>query len=187
MSDWSAIVVEGAERELRAFVSGFVADRGLDPSSVVFGDDVGLAHDGLADRLRALLGGGRHVVLVPQDLSTPLVDALRRAGPEVGLDVLDCDPIHETSFRFSAEVFARDVATVIRQALAARVPDVRFAEHTEEEEAHDENKGVELYAPVHDYTYRVRGKVVGPLGGVLQLRRALGEIEAVTVDCLEVE
>ena len=187
MSEWNAIVVEGGERELRAFVSGFVADRGLDPSCVVFGDDVGLEHDGLAEKLRALLRGGHHVVLVPHDLAAPLLDALWRVGPGIGLRVADRGPVHEASVRFAAEVFARDVAAAIRKTLADRPPEVRFAEHAEEEHAEAGHKGVELYAPVHEYTYRVRGKAVGPLGAILRLRRALGDIEAVDVGAVQVE
>src|SRR5258706_6485174 len=80
MSHWYTVVIEGHERDLRAFVSGFVADRGLDPATVVFGDDVGLEHESLVERLRTLLRGGHHAVLAPGDVADPLVEAVERGG-----------------------------------------------------------------------------------------------------------
>jgi hypothetical protein len=70
MGNWHVIAVEGPERELRAFVSGFLADRKADPSSVVLGDDVGLETGSPGDRMRALLHGGHHALLVPDALAT---------------------------------------------------------------------------------------------------------------------
>src|SRR5258706_13801628 len=185
MSHWYTVVIEGHERDLRAFVSGFVADRGLDPATVVFGDDVGLEHESLVERLRTLLRGGHHAVLASGDVADPLVEAVERGGGPVGLRIADHHPVASASFRFAAEVFSRDVSSAIRAILNALPAGVRFEEHSESEEASQhEHKGVELYAPVHDYAYRVEGKAVGSLDGILDLRRRLAEIEAVALEPL---
>jgi hypothetical protein len=184
MSDWHAIVVEGGEGEIRGFVAGFLADRQADPASVVLGDDVGLEHESLVERLRALVKGGHHALLVPHDLAAPLVEALWRVGGDVGLRVADRHPIAGAHFDCEAEVYARDVSSAIRAALAGLPDGVHFERHAEHEEAHDGHTGVELYAPVHDYTYRVKARVAGPLAGVLAVRRRLEAIEAVTLSSL---
>ena len=95
MGNWHVIVVEGSERDLRAFVSGFLADRGADPTRVVFGDDVGLESESLHERLRALLRGGHHALIVPDDLATALGDALVRGGTALGLRIADRHPAIE--------------------------------------------------------------------------------------------
>lgn len=184
MSDWHAIVVEGGERELRGFVAGFLADRQTDPSRVVLGDDAGLEHESLVERLRALLRGGHHAVLVPEDLAAPLVEAFARAGGDLGLRVADRHPIAGARFDCEAEVYSREVSSAIRAALQALPDGVHFEQHGEDEETHAEYEGVEIYAPVHDYTYRVTARVAGPLAGVLAVRRRLEAIEAVTLSSL---
>jgi hypothetical protein len=184
MADWHVIAIEGRERDLRAFVSGFLADRGADPARVVFGDDVGLEHESLHERLRALLRGGHHALLVADDLATALGDALVRGGTALGLRIADRHPIATASFAVAADVYARDVATQIRAVVRALPAGVHLTQHSEHEEEHAENRGVELYAPAHHYAYRVRGTLAGPVDGVLAVRRQLGDIEAVRLEPL---
>ena len=181
MSDWQVIMIEGHDRAVRAFVTGFLADRRLASTAVVFGDDVGLERESVHERLRALLKGGHHAVLVPDDVASALADALARGGGAVGMRIADRHPLTGASFRFSVEVYSREVATQIRLALRALPPGVRFEQQSEHEEEHADAKGVELYAPEHHYAYRASGTLVGPVAGVLDVRRGLGEIEAVTL------
>ena len=87
MSSWQAVVVEGQERTLRAFVAGFTGDRGVDPASVMLGDDVGLEVGSIGEWLLELVGQGHHVVLAPEALGAALADAIAQTGKEVGLRV----------------------------------------------------------------------------------------------------
>jgi len=184
MADWYMIVIEGSERDLRAFVSGFLADRGADPARVAFVDDVGLERESLHERLRALLHGGHHALIVPDDLATALIQAFERGGEAHGLRVAHRHPVATATFGFAAEVFARDVSTAIRTVVGALPAGVHATQHSEHEEEHAESKGVELYAPAHHYAYRVRGVLTGPVEGALNVRRRLADIEAVRLEPL---
>src|SRR2546426_2846942 len=85
MTAWHELVVEGAERTLRAFVAGFLAGRG-EHAGGVFGSDVALAAGSLRGRLRALFAAGSpHVFLAPAPLALPLGQAPREPGRGVGL------------------------------------------------------------------------------------------------------
>jgi hypothetical protein len=161
-------------------VSGFLADRKAEPSAVVLGDDVGLEKGSLGDRMRGLLHGGHHAVLVPDELATALGDALAQGGSGVGLRVAERRPVTRASFGVHAEVYAREVATQLRAALRG----APMSQHSESEEAHAEDKGIELYAPVHSYAYRMRATVDGPVGDVLAVRRRLADIEAAEIEPL---
>jgi hypothetical protein len=184
MSDWHVIVVEGHERDLRAFVTGFLADRPAEGTMVVLGDDVGLEHESVHERLRALLKGGHHAVLVPHDVAAPLIEALWHVGSGVGLRVADRHPVADASFAVAAEVFSREVATDLRAVLGDLPAGVHFTQHSEHEEDHAEEQGVDLYAPVHRYAYRMRGTIAGPLAAILAVRRRLGDIEAARIEPL---
>ena len=72
MSAWEAIVVDGRERDLRAFLAGFAGDRGVDPGMLVLGDDVGLEAGSVGEWLLELIGTGHHVVLAPDTLALAL-------------------------------------------------------------------------------------------------------------------
>ena len=187
MNEWHVIVIAGPERDVRAFVAGFLADRAADPAQVLFGDDIGLEPASLGERLRALLQGGHHAVLAPSELASALADAVARGGGALGLKVADRHPVAGATFGLEAEVFSREVSATIRAALRVLPDGVRFTQHSEQEQEHAEDKGVELYAPAHHYVYRVRGRLAGPLEGILTVRRSLADIEAVRLTPLHLD
>src|SRR6185503_15594362 len=103
MNEWQVIVIEGRERDVRAFVAGFLADRTADPTQVVFGDDVGLEPEPLGARLRGLLRGGHHAVLAPSEPASALADAIAGGGDALGLRVADRHPVAGATFALDAE------------------------------------------------------------------------------------
>ena len=187
MSTWQAVVVEGQERDLRAFVAGFTGDRGVDPASVVLGDDVGLEVGSIGEWLLELVGQGHHVVLAPEALATALVDAIECTGQKVGLRVERSHDIETASFGVRVETFSREVSASVRAVLDALPAGVRMDERQEQEKSTGEPHGVELYAPLHEYTYRASGRVTGPVAGVLEVRHRLEEIEAASLESLHVD
>jgi hypothetical protein len=186
MSTWQAIVIEGQERNLRAFIAGFTGDRGVDPASVILGDDVGLEVGSIGEWLLELVGQGHHVVLAPEQLGVALVDAIERTGQKVGLRVERSHDIETASFGVRVETFSREVSASVRAVLDALPAGVRMDNRQEQEKSTGEPHEVELYAPVHEYTYRVSGHVTGPIAGVLAVRRRLGEIEAASLESLHI-
>ena len=187
MSTWQAVVVEGQERTLRAFVAGFAGDRGIDPAGVVLGDDVGLEVSSIGEWLLELVGQGHHVVLAPEALGAALADAIAQKGKDVGLRVERVHGIESASFAVHVETFSREVSAAVRDALDPLPAAVRLDDRQEQEESTGEPHGVELYAPVHEYSYRMSGRVTGPVAGVLEVRRRLGEIEAASLEPLYVD
>src|SRR5215475_6786400 len=119
MSTWTAVVVDGRERDLRAFIAGFTGDRGVDPDSVVLGDDAGLEAGAIGEWLLELIGKGHHVVLAPAVLADAFAEAIEQRGDEVGLRVERCHPVEGVTFAFRVETFSRDVAAAVRAALVA--------------------------------------------------------------------
>jgi hypothetical protein len=186
MSIWKAIVVDGRERDLRAFIAGFTGDRGIDPRGVILGDDVGLEAGSIGEWLLELVGKGHHVTLAAAALADALAQAIQQCGEDVGLRVERSHEVAGASFVFRIDTFSRDVAASVRAALHALPADVRVEERQESEQSTGDGHGVELYAPLHDYTYALSGRVTGPVGGVLEVRRRLAEIEAAVLESLYV-
>ena len=184
MGNWHVVAVEGSNRELRAFVAGFLADRKADPSAIVLGDDVGLEKGSLGDRMRALLHGGHHAILVSDELAGPLQDSIAHAGSGVGLRIVDRHSVATGSFAFAAEVYSRDMSAEIRAIVKSLPPGVGCTQHGESEEEHADAKGLELYTPVHHYAYRTRGTLEGPVTGILEILGRLAMIEALQLEPL---
>jgi hypothetical protein len=172
---WHEIVIHGHEDVARAFVGGVVAGSGL--GGAVFARDLELADESLGERLRELFAAGsHHAVFAPDPLAVRLAEALERYGADLGLALGSRRQVVGARFHFRAEVYSRDLAQALRSAVSTALPEGVVIERlTEGEEEVPEAHGAELYAPMHEYTYRAAGEVVGPLPGVLEVRRRARE------------
>jgi hypothetical protein len=188
VSVWWQIVVKGPNHSVRSFVIGFEAGRGQ-AGGVVFGADVDLDPHSLGERLRELFAGGsHHVILAPEALARPLVAALEAHGAEVDVRLERHAVVATASFSLRIEVFARELVEERRAPLLVALPSgVRVEQVDEHEEKHPEAKGAELYTPLHDYVWRVSGRVVGELPGVLEVRRRGRDLDFVEVGPLRLE
>jgi len=189
MYAWHEIVVHGSESAVRAFVGGFVAGYGGHGEGVVFAHDVGVAPESLTERVRALFHDGSHVVLlVPEPLAGALLEAIDEHGGATGLSIEQRRPVRGANVGFEAQAFSEARAAEVRASLFEALPEgVTIADRVEGEERHPEVKGVELYDRLHAYTYRAAGRAVGPLAGVLEMRRRAGVLDGVTVGALHLE
>lgn len=189
MRAWHELLVRGSDAAVRAFVAGFVAGHPAPGEGVVVGHDVGLAAESLAERVRALLHAGSHIVLLaPEPLATALADALAERGGHTGLALESRRLVRAARVAFAVDVFHEARAGAARAALFDRLPEgVTVVDPVERVERHPEAKGVELYAPLHAFAFHAAGTATGPVPGVLEMRRRAATIDGATVGPLYVD
>jgi hypothetical protein len=180
MSEWQAIALEGPEAIARAFVSGFLAGRGIDPGVAVFADDLDPGDASVLERLRDLFGRGTHqVVLLPRRDGEALLAAVA-AGASPGLSASERQLVGEASFTFRAETPSPEAAARIREVLCGEPPDgVTRIEIREEGHVDPEGRGVELRATLHEFTYRAEGIFRGRLPEIALMRRRVAALDFV--------
>lgn len=188
MSVWQQLVVVGAEKPLRAFVAGFAAGRGV-TDCVLFGHDLGVGAASLSERVRDLLAAGsHHLLLAPAEIAAPLAAALAELRDDLDLHLERSAAVRSASTSFVAEVFSDELGARVRSEMCdALPPGVAMEEYTESERREPGARGAELYAPEHAYTFRASGRLVGPLPGVLEMRRRARRLEFVTVEAIALE
>jgi len=64
---------------------------------------------------------------------------------------------------------------------------VRLMDYHPKEEIWEDAKGIELYAPTHDYIFEGRGKLVGDLETIMSLNRCFGEHPLIEVSPITLE
>jgi hypothetical protein len=186
MSTWHEIVIGGHREQVRAFVTGFLAGRAGEGG--VFATDIDLEPDSLGQRLRELLAAGTHdAFFAPAATASALADAIVAHGADLGLRVESRRLVDSAEVAFEVEVFSRELAQQVRGALLTDFPDgVRIVDPVQHETLDPDAKGVEMYAPAHGYVYRASGRIMGPLAGVLEMRRRARTIDFVTIKPLKV-
>lgn len=181
MDAWYEILVEASREELAELLA---AAETAGHGRPLCDRDLKLDLLSLSDRVRDLLGGEAHHLVFA---TAPQARALLRAARAHGrVRVEELRRIEEGHFTFRAEAFSEAVAAEIRRALREDVPAGVTVEVEETEERDPRAKGVELFAPAHDYVYRARGTVAGSPPGVLAMHLRLDELDFVHVGRLEV-
>lgn len=137
------------------------------------------------DRIREMLGARTHHLLyVPSTQVGALVRAIE-GKPEIRLERVR--EILSGRFPFKAKAWSPEVAAKIQEVLHGQLPPGVVLEEREEEKVDPDAKGVELYTPVHDYTWRCRGIFSGPPPGIFQIHRTLQALDFVHQEKLELE
>lgn len=89
--------------------------------------------------------------------------------------------IKSCSFKFTANAFAKKYGEEIKALIASPPEGVSIEGYKPVEEFDSSAKGVELYAPVHDYTYKGEGTASGDTGAIVSFRNVLNDHPLVNV------
>ena len=173
MSTWYELLIEGSEEALRSFLG---EHEGAKDWQAVRGSELRLQEESLTARVLSFLGARtHHLVFAPSESARALVRGLGKR-PDLRLEQLR--EVEGAGFSFEVETFSRPKAREIRSALHSDFPPgISLVDIRETGEVDPEAKGVELYAPVHDYVYRASGSFHGVLPGILEMHRRLEEMD----------
>lgn len=164
---WYELLIEGPEDALEPLLAG----------DAIRGSDLRLASESFTDRILELLNARKHhVVFASESQARELARHLHLEGIR---------EVVEGRFGFKAEAYNPEIGAKIHDALNTDLPDGIMCVDLEKEERHPEDKGVELFAPAHDYVYRARGTIVGPPPGILEMNRRLHRLDFVHEEPLE--
>jgi len=181
MGAWYELVIEGREDDVRELLPGVATNE-----RPFWGEELDLHEGSISDRLRELLGARtHHRLFVPGTQLGPLARAIQGKG-EIRLEHVR--EVLSGRFPFKAKAYAPDVAEKIKRALHSPLPPGVVLESCHESEDVDPDaKGVELYSPVHDFTYRCHGAFSGTPPGIFEIHRTLQALDFVHEEKLELE
>jgi len=155
------------------FVEGFRLGRDA-TAPVWFAGREELGLDGFLTKLREALRMEVHAVMTDR-----LADGLKAAladAPMVDLEITDTREVTGAALPFKFKCFSREAADGVRRIIHEDNPEgVVLEDYQEEEKVNPGAKGVELYAPSHEYTYEGKGVFRGDIAGVIEVAHQLAE------------
>jgi hypothetical protein len=174
---WYELLIEGPEGALESLLA--------DPRDVIRGPELRLAESSMADRILEFLHAQtHHLVFASATRSRELVEAIRE-HPELTLEAVR--EVLGGRFGFKAEAYNREIGQKIHAALNDDLPAGVDCIDLEKEKTEPDAKGVELFAPVHEYIYKARGTIEGTAPGILEMNRRLCRLDFVHEEPLELE
>jgi len=189
MSPYHEIVIGGSYDLTRGFVTGYLTGRAF-PVPAVFSRECGIRRVTLGERMLSWTGvhePGVHVI-VEEGIAADLIREVRSAAETLGLRVLTDRRIGAGRFEFRFHVYGRVYGGEIKEILASVPPgvEVRYARGPEEK-SRPRSRGVELYAPEHDYEFTAEAAAEGPFGDILPFFQRLADHPLVETGELHLE
>ena len=181
------VTIEGSLELMRGFVAGFLEGRGV-AGDVFFGDDYHIDGESPAGLLLRLTGvrGKTCTVIVGAGLHDLLAPALEKRRRVVPLKILKVREVIDASFEVSFRTYSREVGTEIK-GLLENLPEgvSREAAFKMHEVFDPEGKGVDAYAPLHEYELDGKGWISGPVKSVFGLYHQLGRLDVAELEDME--
>jgi len=182
------VVIAGHHEYIKGFISGLIAGRGL-RREAFFGEDYDLDEENPIEMLGRLAGirDEHTVIVVESQLLNILKELLDRREREVRMKVLSVRAVKEVSFTFSVETFSREIGKKIDGLLTEASSVLKITPpYAPKEQEIPEGKGVEAYAPLHDYEFQTRGSIAGDCGEVFRCYGKLKRYEVAELGPMEI-
>lgn len=159
------LTIEGPSDEIKGFCLGVRAACRLE-STIIFPKDEGIERTRLSEVLKKLIAAKEisHVIC-DETIMDKIIKAVELDGT---YKVKNIAELESASFEFKAKTFSREHADQIKELLK-KISGVKLTIDKAEEEKRPEDKGVEAYAPAHDYKYEIKGKVTGSFDKVYEV------------------
>jgi hypothetical protein len=176
-------IIKGGNDELCAYLQGFLRGKGI-KSGYLFTS----CHPFQSHFLKELVHYHGEVVhlICRANLRSVVAAAIRQSPEGSDFEIVESKPISRTTFHFKFNTANRSVAGAIKRLLGRHPAGVKLVDYEPEEAVYPDAKGAEGYAPLHEYTFRGKGTIVGDVEGVLKVRQKLEGNEFIHCDEIEI-
>jgi hypothetical protein len=169
-------------------VVGFLEGRGIQ-GEAIFGEDHHVENEGRFGQMMRLIGvkGNRFHLIVGVGFHKLLEEALERRKGELALKILSEKKIREASFGFRYRAYTRELGDELKTLFGAPPEGLRVKDHKPKETVLPEGKGVEAYAPLHEYELKAAGSIYGPVRDVIDFYGKVEHHDMVELDDIKLE
>jgi hypothetical protein len=181
------VVVEGSFNLMKGFVVGFLEGRGV-AGDVFFGKDYHIEKESPVGLLMRLTGTHDKTctVIVGAGLHGLLAAALEKRRHVIPLRMVQVRQVSSAAFDVMFRTYSKEVGTEINDLLN-QLPEgvIRESDFEMHEMLTPEGKGIDAYAPLHEYKLDGKGRISGSVKGVFDLYFRLGRYEVVDLGDME--
>ena len=164
---FSEIVIEGPFMLVKGFLLGFLSCKKPD-GKYFFHRKANIRRETLKEFVKELFELENYVHLcMENDLIEPFKQSLELYTKVTGYGIQSVKAIKGAHFSFAAELFEKDLAVNFRQIIENLPEGVKLINYRPSEEFERDAKGIESYAPLHEYVFRAKGEIEGEFEGVV--------------------
>jgi hypothetical protein len=171
---FNEVVFRGKPKVVRAFLGGLLLGANR-PAQVYYSFLEGVKHEGRAEKLAEMVGvrDTECHVIIDAVTAAWLKGLSRQVTADTGLAITANRRIRGASMELKYQAYAQRYEDEIRAALDDLPAGVRIAGMKREVRTDPRAKGIEAYAPAHEFEAKASGTMTGPIDALIGLRRRL--------------
>lgn len=174
------VIVEGTLDLVKGFVLGYLEGSGIQ-GEAIFGEEHHVENESKFGQLMRLLHvkGEQVHLIVGMGLHDLLKEAVSRRKNELKVEIVSVKKITDASFDFSYKAYNKELGETLKEKFG-NLPEglTTEGEYKPSEKINPEGKGVEAYAPLHEYELKAKGRIRGPIKAVINF---YGEVEHISM------
>ena len=170
------VIIEGSFDLIKGFVLGYLGGSGI-KGEAIFGREHHVENESKFGQLMRLIHvkGNKVHVIVGAGLHDLLKDAVSNRQDELDIKILSVRKITDAHFDFAYKAFAKEFGDKLEKLFENLPKGLKLRPGYEPEETiTPEGKGIEAYAPLHEYEIKANGRIYGPIKAVINF---YGEVE----------
>ncbi|MFB3926077.1 MAG: hypothetical protein ACE14T_08480 [Syntrophales bacterium] len=166
-SKYYELVLEGRYELIKGFVLGYLEGKGIEGEAVFEQEHHIQSRGRLKQILRLLAVEDQARILIGENLGRLLRDVLEKTGRRLDIRIVSFREISTAWFTFRYQAFSRQFGDELKGLFANLPENVKLTDYELKENIRREAKGIEAYAPEHEYEIKASGKIAGPAGPVI--------------------
>jgi len=186
--EYCEVVVEGSLDLVKGFVVGFLEGKGI-RGEAIFGEDHHVENEGKFGQMMRLIGvkGNRVHLIIGLGFHKLLEEALERRKGELALKIISEKKISHASFGFSYRAYTRELGSKLMTLFGDPPEGLQVKDHKPKETVLPEGKGLEAYAPLHEYEVKATGTLHGSVKEVVDFYGKAEHYDMVELNSIKLE
>jgi len=166
--EYCEMEIEGSLDRIRGFVVGFLEGQGIQ-GEAIFGEDHRVGHESRFGQMMRLIGvkGNRFHLIIGAGFLKLFKEALEKRKEELGLKITWERKISQASFGFRYRAYTRELGEELMALFGDLAEGLQVRDYVPRETFSPEGKGMEAYAPLHEYEIKATGTIYGPAKEVI--------------------
>ncbi|HPQ43647.1 MAG TPA: hypothetical protein PKZ42_05400 [Syntrophales bacterium] len=187
-NEYSEVVIEGSLDRIRGFVVGFLEGKGIQ-GEAIFEEEHHVANESRFGQMMRLIGvrGNRFHLIIETEFFKLLEEALKRRKEELALKITSEKKISRASFDFRYRAYTKELGEELMTLFGDLEEGLHMRDYQPKETLLPEGKGVEAYAPLHEYEIKAAGTISGPVKAVIDFYGRAEHHDMVELDNITLE
>ena len=165
------VVFEGSFDFMKGFVLGYLEGSGIQ-GEAIFEAEHHIENESRFGQLLRFIGamGDRTSLIVGSGLHDLIRKAIENRNLNNDLNIVSVKEITEAYFEFNYHAYSRKLGEELKVLFGSLPPGLRIENgRGPKETVNPEVKGIEAYAPLHEYEIEAKGEIHGPVKEVINL------------------